>query len=85
MQDFVDLQQQELAKARANHGDRTSAHEAYAVLLEEVDEFWEEVRKKRVARDPQNMLKELVQIAACAQRAAEDLKLIDRAQRMYQG
>jgi hypothetical protein len=43
------------------------------VILEELDEFWEEVRKKRSQRDPLRMLGELVQIAAMAQRCAEDV------------
>jgi len=67
----------ELANARKKHGSYTSAHEAYAVLLEEVDEFWEEVRFKRQHRDPARMLRELVQIATVAERAAYDLKLIE--------
>jgi hypothetical protein len=73
---FADLVREELAKARRQHPPQNSAHEAYAVILEEVDEFWEEVRAKREARSPEKMLKELVQIGAMAQRAAEDLKLI---------
>ena len=32
------------------HGPQRSAHESYAVLLEEVDEFWEEVKKRREER-----------------------------------
>ncbi|MFO1458255.1 MAG: hypothetical protein U1G08_02530 [Verrucomicrobiota bacterium] len=50
-----------------------SAHEGYAVLLEEVDEFWEEVRKKRHDRSQVLMVEELVQVATVAQRIAEDL------------
>ena len=61
------------------HPPQNSAHESYAVLLEEVEEFWEEVRKKREDRDREAMLKELVQIAAMSQRAAEDLGLIPRS------
>jgi hypothetical protein len=49
----------------------TTPHEAYAVILEELDEFWDEVRKKEHC--PEKMLRELIQIAAMAQRAAEDL------------
>jgi glycyl-tRNA synthetase beta subunit len=38
-------------------GDYNSLHEAYAVLLEEVDEFWDEVKKKPRKRCPINTLK----------------------------
>lgn len=52
-----------------------SCHEGFGVLLEEVDELWEQVRKKRSKRNPKNMLSELVQIATVCQRFAEDLVL----------
>ncbi len=71
---FAELQAKELAKARAKHkGSFHSAHEAYGVILEEVDEFWDLVKS-----DNKNMLNELLQIAAMAQRAAEDLGLMDK-------
>ena len=63
----------ELANARAIHPDLASAHEGYAVILEELDEFWEEVRKRKKERDKTRMYEELVQIAAMAQRTAEDV------------
>lgn len=62
----------ELRVARTKHGPMSSHHEAYAVILEELDEYWEEVRKRRSERDPQAMRAELVQIAAMAARAATD-------------
>lgn len=73
---FPQLVERELERARSLHNPQQSAHEAYAVILEELDEFWEEVRAKQ--QDAPNMLKELVQVAAMAQRAAEDLNLITR-------
>ena len=63
----------EIKRARKKHAPLNSAHEGYAVILEELDEFWEEVRKKREARNKQAMYNELVQIAAMAQRTAEDV------------
>lgn len=56
-----------------------SLHEAYAVLLEELDELWEQVRRKDHRRDPAAVLRELAQLSAMCQRAAEDLGLIGRA------
>jgi hypothetical protein len=73
---FQELVEAELATARKGHAPLNSLHEGYAVILEEVDELWEEVRKKRSQRDPRAILTELVQIAAMAQRTAEDVGLI---------
>lgn len=63
----------EIERARGKHKPINSAHEGYAVILEELDEFWEEVKKKRELRDTLAMYGELVQIAAMAQRTAEDV------------
>lgn len=71
--DFQSLVKTELAKVRKRHKPFNSVHEGFGVLLEEVDELWEEVRKKRSKRDRANMLRELIQIASVAQRFAEDL------------
>lgn len=43
------------------------------MILEELDEYRREVFRKREARDVTAMVDELVQIAAMAQRAAEDV------------
>ena len=50
-----------------------SAHEGYAVLLEEVDELWDEVKKKPRNREPQKMRAEAIQIAAMALRMVLDV------------
>ena len=78
MSEFAKIVRAELISARAKWAPQHSAHESYAVILEELDEFWEEVRKKKSERSNVRMLSELVQIAAMAQRAAEDLGLIDQ-------
>jgi len=65
----------ELTSARKQHGNINSLHEGYAVILEELDEFKEEVWKRSAKRNKANMLKELIQIAAMAQRVAEDCGL----------
>ncbi len=51
-----------------------SAHEGYAVLAEEVDEVWDEVRKREHVKVA--LLREVVQVGAMAQRMAEDLGLL---------
>ncbi len=45
-------------------GDFSSAHEGYAVLLEEVDELWEEIKKKDRLNTPNKMKKEAIQVTA---------------------
>ena len=52
-----------------------SAHEAYAVILEELDEFKAEVWKKASRRDLAAMRQELLQVAAMCARTVENLKL----------
>lgn len=56
-----------------------SLHEGYAVILEEVDEFWDIVKLKPSLRNYGDLYKELVQISAMAQRTAEDLQLKAKA------
>lgn len=82
---FNELVSTELSCARAKHsGAQHSAHEGYAVLLEEVDEFWDFVKsqtpktERGVREKRRAMLEELVQIAAMAQRTAEDLGWVSR-------
>jgi hypothetical protein len=65
----------EAEQAGKLHGKLNSVHEAYGVILEELDEFWDEVRKKRENRSLASMRKELIQIAAMAIRTIHDLQL----------
>lgn len=60
--DIVD----EFTHACSKFGSMSSAHEGYAVLLEEVDELWDHVKMKQFERDMKAMRKEAVQIAAMA-------------------
>lgn len=50
-----------------------SAHEGYAVLLEEVDELWEHVKVKQGERDVHEMAYEAIQVAAMAIRFVVDV------------
>lgn len=72
---FLDDMRLELEKADAQHSPYNSYHEAYAVILEELDEFWEIVRKKTQERNDREAYIELVQIAVTAWRTARDLNL----------
>jgi len=72
---FTESVAHELLTARARYPLMASLHEGYAVILEEVEEFWDECKKKPKLRDRKRLYEELVQIAAMAQRTAEDLQL----------
>jgi NTP pyrophosphatase (non-canonical NTP hydrolase) len=63
----------ELIRAYSMHGPVQSLHEGYAVILEELDEAWDEIKKKTSKRDMENLLKEFIQIGAMAQKVAEDV------------
>jgi len=55
---------------RATHlnGAFPNAHCGYAVILEEMDELWEHIKKKSADRDPEEMRRETAQIGAMALR-----------------
>lgn len=61
----------EAARGRRANGQHHSAHEAWAVLHEEMDELWDEVRKK--CPDDAAMAIEAVQVAAMALRFIQDV------------
>lgn len=60
--DLLNLIGAELDRAYAKHGNVPwSRHEFYAILLEEVDELWADIKADA---PKEQMLKELVQVAA---------------------
>jgi hypothetical protein len=67
---FIADVREEVREADAAHGDYHSCHEGWAVIAEELDELWDEVKKKRKNRDHDNMYRECVQIASTALRFA---------------
>ena len=69
----MDEVEQELGFATAKFGPFNSAHEGYAIIAEELDELWEEVRAKQGARDIEAMRKEACQVAAMAIRFMVDI------------
>lgn len=64
MADVLILVGNEYLRAREIHPDMVSTHEGFAVLLEEVDELWDEVKKRDGT--PEARRKEAIQIAAMA-------------------
>lgn len=65
----------ELKRATRIHGEFNSIHEAYAVILEELEEFWDEVRKRKEQRSRNAIREELIQIAAASCKAILSLKI----------
>lgn len=63
----------ELARAEAAFPPFHSAHEGFAVLLEEVDELKAEVWKSPAKRDPARLRAEAIQVAAMAIRFIKDV------------
>lgn len=64
----------ELEKACRKHGSIRNQHELYAVLREELEEFWAEVKKAQVSAElSPAAIKELIQIAAMGLRGLMDL------------
>ena len=61
----------EVDRARAKYPEFNSFHEGYAVLLEEVDELWDEVKRRDV--DLNKMRTETLQVAAMAVRFLVEL------------
>lgn len=64
----------ELNRARDAFPAFHSAHEGYAVILEELDELWREVRSKQLTPGRnERMRKEATQVAAMAMRFILDM------------
>lgn len=64
---------EEAEKAMNNWPAFNSAHEAFAVLAEEVDELWDHVKTNQKKRDIEAMKKECIQVAAMALRFALEI------------
>lgn len=63
----------EIERAKVHTEQFRSLHEAYAVILEEVEEVWSITAQKRKERDPDSLRKELIQVAAMAVKAIESM------------
>lgn len=63
---------QEAQAGRVKWNACNSAHEGFAVALEEVDELWEHVKTKQPNRDLSAMRKEAIQAAAMFLRFAAE-------------
>ena len=73
---FPNLMKDEIERAILKFKPINSIHEAKAIIEEELDEFWNEVKKYPYANN-QNLLQELIQIATMCWRAALDMELCE--------
>lgn len=73
MHDVLDAIGNEVERASAAWPPHNSAHEGYAVLLEEVDELKAHVWTNQKRRDLDAMRKEAIQVAAMAVRFVLDV------------
>ena len=80
IEEKIDILQKEIKKellsTTKKYGKFNSSHEGYAVILEEVDELWDEVKKKQKQYNLENQKKECIQIAAMAIRYIIDIILL---------
>lgn len=67
------LAQSALEKAQAKHAPMRGEHEGYAVILEELDELWDEVKAQKIDRNA--LLKEALHVSAMGLRFVVDVCL----------
>jgi hypothetical protein len=70
--DAFEVVERELGIALVKFPKFASAHEGFSILKEEVDELWDEVKKKPGARENMSLREEAIQVAAMALRFIED-------------
>ena len=61
---------EEIESARKKYGKIANTHEAYSIILEELDEFWDSIKGKE---DMQKTRKELIQVVSACLMALEDV------------
>ncbi len=64
---------QEYGRAAKQHGTFPTMHHGYAAILEELDELWDEIKKKADVRSEDELVKEARQVGAMALRFMADL------------
>ena len=64
---------EEINKGVNKFGNYNSYHEAYAVIKEEFDELWDELKVNADNRDLNKVYKEAIQVAATSYRLAEEI------------
>lgn len=64
---------EEINKGVNKFGNYNSYHEAYAVIKEEFDELWDELKVNADNRDLTKVYEEAIQVAATSYRLAEEI------------
>jgi len=75
----------EASEARMKFHSYHSMHEGYAVLLEELEELWDEIKKHQEHRDLEAIRKELVQVASVAVLFLYDFENITKNKELLRG
>ena len=70
---LLDEVYQEVSRANELYHHYHSCHEGWAVIREELDELWDEIKASKGIRCTDDMRKEAIQVAATAIRFIEDL------------
>lgn len=63
----------EIESAQSKYPALHSNHEAYAVILEEMDELWDEIKKSKDVKGNGRIKSELIQVGAMVLRYLNDL------------
>jgi len=63
----------EYDRATKMHGPFANSHTGYAVILEELEELWAEIKKRRHERSVEELTKEATQVGAMVVRFMVDL------------
>ncbi len=71
LHEIADLMIKECKRATKKFGPFNSDHEGYAVILEELDELWTEIKDKK--SNAEKLRKEAIQVGAMAMRFIMDL------------
>ncbi len=69
----MEIIEDELETATRKFGSFASAHEGYAIIREEVDELWDEIKSDKLPYSRERQLTEAKQVAAMAARYILDL------------
>jgi hypothetical protein len=80
MRTFAEELTERVISLRKQRRPTASYHEAYAIILEELQEFWEEVKLNPGIRSSTSSLHELLDIAAACWMVAEDLNMTDKVE-----
>ncbi|MCK5601145.1 hypothetical protein KAR91_04695 [Candidatus Pacearchaeota archaeon] len=71
LEEIIKYVKMEFEFATSKFGSYNSSHEGYAVILEELDELWDEVKLKK--KSNYRMRKEAIQVAVTAIRFVYDI------------